>query len=168
MNGKKKKMKAENFILINEAVKLNAALRIKDIVADGKIMVTIHNAGDRSVKQNALLWLWNTFISKSGAGSYDTKEAVHRSIKKRWVIPILLRDDPEFSELYAAWKNLHGCDVDKMNWFIDEVVSTTKLTTHQMAEMLTDYQRFYLEHEMPLPDPDDLKLLYYKRQHVSD
>lgn len=161
-------MKAENFILVNEAVKLNAALRIKDIVADGKIMVTIHNAGDRSIKQNALVWLWNTFVSKSGEGSYDTKEAVHRSIKKRWVIPILLRDDPDFSEVYRAWRSLHEFDVDRMNYFVDEFVSTTKLTTHQMAEVLTDYQRGYAEHGIHLPDPDDQKLLYYKRHHVED
>lgn len=161
-------MKKEDFILVSEAIKVNACLRIKDIIADGKTMVTIHNAGDRSIKQNALVWLWNTFVSKSGVGSYDTKEAVHRSIKKRWVIPILLRDDPAFSEVYKAWRSLHEFDIDRMNYFVDEFVSTTKLTTHQMAEMLTDYQRFYLEHEMPLPDPDDLKLLYYERHHVKD
>ena len=161
-------MKAEDFILINEAIKVNACLRIKDIVADGKIMVTIHNAGDRSVKQNSLLWLWHTFVANSGKGSYDTKKAVHRSVKKRWVIPILLRDDPAFSEVYRAWRTLHEFDVDRMNYFVDEFVSTTKLTTHQMAEVLTDYQRYYLEHEMPLPDPDDLKLLYYDRNHVQD
>lgn len=161
-------MKAENFILINEAIKVNACLRIKDIVADGKIMVTIHNAGDRSVKQNSLLWLWHTFVASSGKGSYDTKEAVHRSVKLRWVTPILIRDDPLFADLYSIWKQLYGSDIDRMNWFADNQVSTSTLSTHQMAEVLTDYQRFYLEHEMPLPDPDDLKLLYYERDHVKD
>ena len=160
-------MKAENYILINEAVKVNACLRIKDITADGKIRVTIHNAGNRSVKQNALLWLWHTFVAKSGKGSYDTKESMHRAVKLRWVIPVLIRDDPLFADLYSVWKQLYGSDVDRVNWFADNQVSTSTLSTHQMAEVLTDYQRFYLEHEIPLPDPDDLKLLYYKRDHID-
>jgi len=161
-------MKAENFMLVNESIKVNACLRIKDIVADGKTMVTIHNSGNRSVKQNSLLWLWHTFVANSGKGSYDTKEAVHRSVKKRWVIPILIRDDPNFADLYRIWKQLYGGNMDRMNWFVDNMVSTATLDTNQMAEVLTDYQRYYLEHEMPLPDPDDLKLLYYERDHVKD
>ena len=161
-------MKSEDYILVNEAVKVNACLRIKDIVADGKIKVTISNAGDRSIKQNSLLWLWHTEVAKSGKGSYDTKKAVHRSVKRRWVLPILLRDNIRVAELYAAWKGLHGSDVERMNWFIDEEVSTTRLTTHQMAEVLTDYQRFYAEHDVHLSNPDDLKLLYYQRDHVKD
>jgi len=161
-------VKAENFILVNEAVKLNACLRIKNIVADGKIMVTIHNAGDRSVKQNSYLWVCHTFVANSGKGSHDTKEAVHRYVKKRWVIPILVRDDPIFAELYKIWKQLYGSDIDRINWFVDNQVSTSVISTHQMAEVLTDYTRYYAEHEMPLPDPDDLKLLYYERSHVKD
>ena len=161
-------MKAENYILANDNVRNNAIMRIKEIVCDGKVRITIHNAGDRSIKQNALLWLWNTEVANSGKGSYDTKEAVHRSIKLRWVIPVLIRDDPQFAELYAAWKGLHGGDVDRMNWFADNQVSTTILSTHQMAEVLTDYQRQYAEHGIHLSDPEDLKNLYYERDHVKD
>lgn len=161
-------MKAENFILLNEFIRDNVIAQINKIELNGKIMVTIHNAGDRSVKQNSLLWLWHTAVANSGKGSYDTKEAVHRASKLRWIIPILIRDDPRFAELYAAYRGLYGSDVDRMNWFVDEEVSTTKLTTHQMAEFLTDYQRQYAEHGIYLPDPDDLKLLYYERNHVKD
>ena len=45
------KMKQESYILINDNVKLNAALRIKDIEADGKTEVIIRNAGNKSAAQ---------------------------------------------------------------------------------------------------------------------
>ena len=151
-------MKAETYILVNEMVKINACTHIKSLIADGKLQVTISNTGDRSVKQNSLLWLWNTEVANSGKGSYDTKEAVHRSVKQRWVIPILIRDDEDFAELYKIWKKLYGSDVDRMNWFCDNQVSTATLSTHQMAEVLTDMQRYYTGHGIQLTYPD-LRLL---------
>lgn len=161
-------MKSENFILVSEAVKINACLRIKDIIADGKTKITISNAGGRSIKQNSLLWLWNTEVAKSGKGSYDEKEAVHRSVKQRWVIPILIRDDGLFADLYRIWAQLYKGNMDRMNWFVDNQVSSATLTTHQMAEVLTEYQRFYAGHGVELTNPDDLKLLYYERDHAKD
>jgi len=137
-------------------------MRLKELELNGKIQLTISSAGDRSVRQNSLLWMWHTEVANSGKGSYDTKEAVHRSVKQRWVIPILIRDDPVFAELYSIWKQLYGSDVDRMNWFCDNQVSTATLTKHQLAEVLTDMQRFYSEHGILLTDPDDLKLLHYK------
>lgn len=154
-------MKAEPYHLINEHVLNMAIMRLREIPLDGKTKLVISNAGDRSVRQNALYWLWNTFVANSGMGSYDTKKTVHRAAKKRWAIPILIRDNENFAALYAAWKGLYGSDVDRMNWFLDEEVSTTRLTTHQMAEYLTDYQRFYLGHEISLPLPEDRKLLEF-------
>lgn len=155
-------MKAEKFILHTEFIRSNAIARISHVQCDGKTMVSISNAGSRTVKQNALLWMWHTEVSCSGKGSYDTKESVHRSVKLRWVIPILIRDDPVFSELYGMWKQSYGSDVDRMNWFADNQVSTATLSTHQLAEVLTDYQRYYTDHGVNLTNPEDLKLLYYQ------
>lgn len=154
-------MKSESYILTNEAVKVNACLHIKSIPADGKIKVTISNAGDRSTRQNSLLWLWNTEVASSGKGSYDEKEAVHRAAKQRWVIPILIRDDETFAELYKIWAQLYKGDVDRINWFVDNQVSTATLSTHQMGELLTQYQRFYVGHGVELTNPEDQKLLMY-------
>ena len=156
-------MKSESYILINDNVRNNAIMRIKDLECKGKFKITISNAGDRSARQNSLLWLWHTFVANSGIGSYDEKEAVHRSVKSRWIIPILIRDDEFFAELYRTWKFIHGSDVDRMNWFVDNQVSSATLSTHQMAEVLTQYQRFYLTHGVPLPDPEDKKLLEWKK-----
>ena len=49
-----------------------------------------------------------------------------------------------------------------MNWFADNQISTAVLSSHQLAEVLTDYQRFYAGHGVILSDPDDLKLLQYE------
>jgi len=157
-------MKSEPYHLINEHVLNMAIMRLREIPLDGKTKLVISNAGDRSVRQNALYWLWNTFVANSGMGSYDTKESVHRAAKMRWAIPILRRDDEFFASLYSIWRQLYGSDADRMNWFCDNQVSTAIFTTHQMAEYLTDYQRFYLGHGVSLPMPEDRKLLEFKNE----
>ena len=154
-------MKAEPYHLINEHVLNMAIMRLREIPLDGKTKLVISNAGDRSVRQNALYWLWNTFVANSGMGSYDTKETVHLAAKMRWAIPILIRDDENFASLYSVWKQLYGSDTERMEWFADMQVSTAIFTTHQMAEYLTDYQRFYLDHGVSLPIPEDRKLLEF-------
>lgn len=163
-------MKAKTYVLINEAIKVNACLHIKDIVADGKTQVTIQNAGDKSSRQRGLQWLWNTDVALSGMGGEfeDTKENVHLVSKYRWAIPILCRDDTNFGDIYAGFIKEHGKDPERMRWFVDVMVHTEKFNTSQMAEFLTDYQRYYLERGFPLRDPEDQKLLYYKRHHVED
>lgn len=155
-------MKAETFHLINDNILNNAIMRLRELPADGKLKLVISNAGDRSVRQNALYWIWNTFVANSGMGSYDEKETVHLAAKKRWAIPILRRDDENFAALYAAWKNLYGNDEERMDWFADKQVSTAIFTTHQMAEYLTDYQRFYSGNGISLPLPEDKKLLEFQ------
>jgi len=163
-------MKAESYILINEAVKVNACLRIKDITADGKTQVTICNAGDKSARQRGLDWMWSTDIANSGMGGKfeDTKDNVHRVCKFKWAIPIFIRDDSFFAELYKEYINLHKLDPERMKWFVDVLVHTEEFNVSQMAEYLTDKQRHYLDLGFPLRDPDDLKLLYYQRDHVKD
>lgn len=136
--------------------------RCRNLELDGRTTLVLSNTGDRSHKQNSLLWMWHTEVANSGKGSYDTKESVHRSVKQRWVIPILIRDDPVFAELYSIWMQLYKGNVDRTNWFVDNQVSSATLTSHQMAEVLTDYQRFYSGHGIILTDPDDLKLLHYE------
>lgn len=163
-------MKAKTFILINEVIKINACLYIKDILADGKTKVTICNAGDKSVRQRGLQWRWNTDVALSGKGGEfeDTKENVHLVSKYRWAIPILIRDDDFFSELYSMWIKEHKKDPEKMKWFVDTQVHTEMFNTSQMAEFLTEYQKYYISVGIELSNPDDQKLLYYKRHHVKD
>jgi len=62
-------VRSETFHLINDNIRNNAIMRIRELTADGKLKLVISNAGDRSVRQNALYWLWNTFVPNSGMGS---------------------------------------------------------------------------------------------------
>ena len=153
-------MKAETYILVNEMVKINACTHIKSLIADGKLQVTISNTGTKSAAQRGLDWMWNTDISSSGMGGEfeDTKENVHRVCKYRFAIPIFIRDDSFFADLYGMYINLYKGDADRMKWFVDRRVHTEEFNVSQMAEYLIDKQRFYLNLGFPLRDPD-LRLL---------
>ena len=157
-------MKAESYIIANEAVKVNTCLRIKDIVADGKTQITISDAAGKSARQRGLDWLWNTDIAKSGIGGEheDTKEGVHLVSKYRWAIPIMVRDNPFFSDLYDLFIDKYGKDPERMMFFVENQVHTEKFNVSQMAEYLTEKQRYYLGKGVSLTDPDDIKLLQYE------
>ena len=163
-------MKAEKFYLIDEHRRSSAIERMKEFELDGKVKVTFSNAGDKSSKQRGLDWMWNTDIANSGMGGKfeDTKDNVHRVCKFKWAIPIFIRDDEYFAELYKLYMNKYKNDPERMKWFVDFKVHTEDFDVSQMAEYLTDKQRHYLDHGFPLRDPDDYKLLYYKRDHVKD
>ena len=157
-------MKQESYRLINEAVKGNACLRIKDILADGKTEVVIRNSGNKSAEQRGLDWKWSTEIASSGIGGKfeDKKDNVHRVCKYKWAIPIFIRDDSFFAELYSIYVQRYKGDADRMKWFVDNQVSTEDFTCTQMAEYLTEKQRHYSGVGVALTNPDDLKLLMYE------
>jgi len=109
-------MKAEFFYLIDEERRQNAIDRMMKFDLDGKVKVTFCNAGDKSAKQRGLDWLWNTDIANSGMGGKfeDTKANVHRVCKFKFAIPILIREDPFFAELYQMYIQLHKSDPERM------------------------------------------------------
>ena len=159
-------MKAEKFILHTEFIRANVIAKISCVECDGKTMVVISGAKSKSVKQRGLQWLWYTNVAESGIGGKyeDTKKGVHLVSKYRWAIPILVRDDPNFCDLYHAWFELHANDDERKIWFVEEHVHTEKFTTSQMAEFLTDFQRYYLDKGVNLADPQDKKLLEWKQK----
>jgi hypothetical protein len=159
-------MKAETYHLINDNILNNAIMRMKELECNGKFKLVISNAGDKSARQRGLDWMWSTDIAKSGMGGEfeDTKENVHRVCKYRWAIPILIRDDPFFAELYALYIQLYKNNPDKMLWFVDSRVHTEELNVSQMSEYLTEKQRYYLDNGFPLRDPQDKKLLEFFRE----
>jgi len=158
-------MKAEKFIIHTEFIRDNAIARINQIECDGKTMVTISNAGSKSVRQRGLQWLWNTDVAKAGIGGKyeDTKEGVHLVSKYRWAIPILVRDDPFFAEIYANWFDVWKESDERKMWFVAHMVHTEGFSTSQMAEFLTEYQQHYSQY-VNLTDPQDKKLLEYGKE----
>ena len=153
-------MKAQHYILISEQVRENAIDYIRELPADGKLKITISDAKDKSVRQRGLQWKWYTEVSEAGIGGRheDTKEGVHLVSKWRWAMPILIRDDDFFAELFMAWQEKHKNDEDAMRWFVDTQVHTESFNTSQMAEYLTEFQRYYGQY-VALTDPNDRGLL---------
>ena len=106
---------------------------------------------------------WNEDVAKSGFGGRheDSKAGVHRVAKYRWALPILIRDSPNFADLYAVYRQLYEGDQEKMMWFVDEQIHTETMSVSQVAEFLSEFQNYYSGHGVALTDPD-LKLLEAK------
>ena len=154
-------MKAVKFILGSELIRDNAILEINDIELNGKTQVTISDVGAKSARQRGYEWILYEAIAKSGKGGKheDEKNGVHLVCKYRFAVPIFIRDDSFFAELWAIYKQLYGKDVERMEWYIDTQVHTEKLSTSQMAEYLTELINYYTARGFELPEPQDKKLL---------
>lgn len=147
-------MKAEQFNLISHEVKKNLINRIMDIDCDGKTKVTLSNAGSKSQKQRGLQWKWYSELALSGIGRHDDKDKIHIQSKYKWAIPILLRDDEFFADLYAMYKEKYLTNPERMRFFVDSQVHTEKFNTSQMAEYLTGFQHYWLNQGVQLTNPD--------------
>jgi len=158
-------MKAEPYYLINDRVRDNVLHRVRNLPADGKLKIVISNAGDKSAKQRGLQWRWYTEIANAGIGGKheDTKNGVHLVSKWKWGVPILIRDDEFFAALFGAWRDSHGLDEEAMLWFVDNHVHTEAFNVSQMAEFLTEVQRYYAP-MVNLTDPSMYGLIDIKQQ----
>jgi hypothetical protein len=154
-------LKAKSFYLTRPDVVKNCINEILSIIPDGKLKVTISNAGTKSDKQRGLQWQWNEDVAKSGIGGKyeDTDIGVHRRSKYFWAIPIFCRDDDFFNDLCTEFKRRHEGDPERIMWFVDQYVSTEKFSVSQMAEYLTQFQKHYLSKGVNLTDPDYRGLL---------
>ena len=154
-------MKAQSFFLIDVIRKQNAINAIQGLILDGKTKVTISDVGAKKPRQRGLQWIWYGDAANSGIGGEheDTTNGVDLVSKYRWAIPILERDDELFSEIYCHFVKHYGADKVKMMQFVKDWVHTEKFSSSQMAEYLTNFQRYYVEKGVNLTDPQDKKLL---------
>jgi len=151
-------MKPEKYILRTEADRNEVLKRLLELPCDSKTNVTLSDAGSKSSRQRGLQFMWYGEVAKSGIGGKheDTKEGVHLVCKFRWALPILRRDDPFFNDLYEGFLRNHPDNPEAVEWFIDTQVQTEKMTVSQNAEMLTEFQRYYIDKGVNLTDPEDL------------
>lgn len=155
----------KKFILLNSDIRDNAHAFMDEIGLDGKTCVSFGDSGGKSGRQRGLQHIWYDTVVNSGMGGKweDTKENVISISKYRFALPIFQRDDELLGQVYQLFLTKYGNDRDKHREFIDNWVHTEKFSTSQMAEFLTDFQRHYMDRGIYLPDPDDHKLLEYKR-----
>ena len=156
-------MKAKTFSLASLNSMKAARAYLEGVVPNGKIKVTFSDAGTKSVKQRGLQWVWYEDKSKSGRGGRlgDTKENCHLEAKYRFAVPILLRDDSFFADLYLAWCNKYEDSEEHMFYFVDKHVSTEKFTVSQMAEFLTEFKNDCIRNGIDLTEPEFRGLLDY-------
>jgi len=130
---------------------------IDEMLIDGSQTV-IFKKTDKSptAKQNRLMWLWYSEAASSGLGSADTKDSVHLESKWKFARPILLRDSDTFIIIFEHFvKTIEWADDKKELYkeFTDQYISTTKLSKHQKAEYLTEFQRYWIGKGVNLTDP---------------
>jgi len=152
-------MKTENYFLGSNNARRMILQRISSLEINGGIKVTISDSMSKSARQRGLQWLWNTDVANSGYGSYDTKEDVHRAAKWKWAVPILIRDDPDFAELWPELLHLYEKNPEIMKYIVDNFVSTED-KDFAIHEYLTDFEQYYRGNGVDLCIPDDGLLEY--------
>jgi len=141
---------SESFHLVTDAVATRAADVIKRLPHDGSIDVFIRtHKEDRSLKQNRLMWMWN---GEFGASYGITKEESHAQFKWRFCRPILIRDDDD-GTLKALFDRADSPELARR--FID-LISTRDMSMSQLAEALTEYDRWCGYNGIILTHPDDI------------
>ena len=157
-------MKAKTFILRDSFILSNVKLELDKIELDGKTQVTISNVGTKSARQRGLEWILYEAIAKSGKGGKheDEKNGVHLVCKYRFAVPLFIRDDSFFAELWTIYRQLYGADEERMLWMVSTQVHTEKFNSSQMAEYLTELINYYTARGFELPQPDDKKLLEWR------
>lgn len=157
-------MKAKTFSLASLNSVKAARAYLDEIVPDGKIKVVFSDAGSKSAKQRGLQYMGYEDKARSGKGGRlgDTKENCHLEAKYRFAVPIFIRDDPFFADLYAGWRKrceLFEDEQKRILFFIDQHVSTEKFTTSQMAEFLNDFRNDCIRKGIELREPEFRGLL---------
>ncbi len=156
-------MKAKTFSLASLNSIKAAKAYLDGVIPNGKIKVVFSDAGTKSAKQRGLQWRGYEDKARSGIGGRfsDTKENCHLEAKYRFAVPIFLRDDSDFVDLYLVYCNKYEGDQKKMLYFVDQHVSTEKFSTRQMAEFLTDFRNDCLRQGITLREPEFRGLLDY-------
>lgn len=108
----------------------------------------------RTVEQNALMHKWFSVIA---AETGDDMLSVKDEFKRRFLPPILKRDDPEYAELAQLLAELsQKGDAEmarKIGSKIIAKLSTSLLNTKQMSEFMDNVERFATDLGITLPQP---------------
>lgn len=144
-------------ILHNAAIRARAQAIIAALPQEPVHEVVIRpHKGKRSLDQNALLWQWLTII---GSELGYTKEEAHEEYKRRFLVPILIRDDTEYAAMWGAVESVKASGMEKeaaqLEGDIVRLTSTTRLNTRQFTEFLTDIDRHAAGLDIYLPRPED-------------
>ena len=112
----------------------------------------------RSASQNRTYWMWITEIVQQSS-QWDDKDDLHEELKKRYVMPVLVRDDPDragiLDEINATEDEAEK--EAKHRIFFKYAVTTQDLSVKQFAEVLDEISRAAIKRGIRLTDPEELK-----------
>lgn len=109
----------------------------------------------RSQQQHKLYWKWITIIADETGHS---KDQMHEQLKRRFLLPILEREDAQFGQIMAnlrkAWRDGHKELAEQLNAAVVLNASTTVLSVGSMTEYLNSVKDFADEHDIQVPIPE--------------
>jgi hypothetical protein len=118
--------------------KSTAITEIKKLPLEPLHEVVIRKAAeDITARQRRLYWLWQTEIAKCNG---TDSEWEHREYKKKYLITIYRRDDPDFESMLQAINNVlkegHRTDFQRLKEYVLEKTSIMDASKEQMSEYL--------------------------------
>ena len=142
-------------IVINNRAQLSAAMtRIAALDFSKPVVITVKRYHKHySAQQRKLYWSWMDPLCEHTG---DDKQDMHTNMKKRFLVPILRRDDEGYAEMIAA---VVAAGDPKIGRWVVENTSITKTNTKQMAEYMDQVMVFAgRELGVRLESPDSLNL----------
>jgi len=131
----------------------------RQAITDNKpLVVRLSNKDEQYTSaQRRLYFQWCTQFSNHFGHEQDD---VHHDMKKRFLIAIYYRDDPEFAKMCDAVKQLETSEPIIWQTIREHVIketSITKASRLQMAEYMTLFYRFTEKNGLQMRTPDDLR-----------
>lgn len=135
------------FILRNDQIRRRVAEIVKHISDSPLYEVIIQpHKGKRSKDQNARYWsILKVIADELGMG----KDELHHEMKRRFLVPIMIRDDEEFSGLVKLVKE--SPSYKPMANKVISLLTTTTLTVKQMTEYMNEVEQHALGLGIVLP-----------------
>jgi len=108
----------------------------------------------RTRDQDGLYFTWCGII---GAELGYSKDEAHEEMKRLFLVPILVRDDAEYAEMWRDVEQVwDDCRKDRLRRWVARETSITRLKVKQMAELMTEVNRFAIGMAIYLPHPEDV------------
>jgi hypothetical protein len=124
----------QKFTIRNDANKKTVLLALQSLEEPHDVYITPHKR-DRTAEQNAAMWLIETYI---GQHVGMTKDEMHDVHKKAFLVPIFVRDDPAYAEMWAAVQNAPDGAKRALEREVVKLTSTTRCSTKQLSEFIDD------------------------------
>jgi len=123
-------------------------LRELDISKEPEFSITKKKKRKRTSDQNALYWKWLDALSQQ---TFSTKDELHEACKRRFALPIMLRETDDYPEFAKTWAMVSAVKSKGLEDGVIFLVSTTMMKVKHFSEYMTDIERHYVGLGFRLP-----------------